>query len=174
MLEWLIIRKPDVTYDIVPMNEQYIDGFHAVLDSVAREGKYLAFLEAPPIDKLRKFVRVTRDRGLPQFVALVDERVVGWCDISSLERPVFAHSGVLGLAVSAKHRGCGIGEALLRAALQAAQARGLTRVELTVREHNTVATELYRKLGFRIEGVKKNAVRVHGQYEDLVCMALLL
>jgi ribosomal protein S18 acetylase RimI-like enzyme len=86
---------------------------------------------------------------------------------------VFVHSAVLGLGVSAEYRGRGIGTALLRATLEAARARGLTRVELTVREHNARATALYAKFGFEVEGVKKNAVLVDREYEDLICMALL-
>ena len=162
-----------VGHDIVPLAERHIEGFHAVLDSVAREGKYLAFVEAPPLEKLRKFVHAQREQTLPQFVALVDGHVVGWCDISSLNRPLFAHAGMLGIGILAEHRGRGIGEALLRAALDSAKARGLTRVELTVRQRNVGAAALYRKLGFEVEGVKKRGVKQGEEYEDLICMALL-
>jgi ribosomal protein S18 acetylase RimI-like enzyme len=160
-------------HDIVPLAEQHIEGFHAVLDSVACEGKYLAFLGAPPLEKVRKFVHAQREQRLPQFVALVDGQVVGWCDISSLNRPLFAHSGVLGIGILAEYRGCGIGEALLRATLDEAKVRGLTRVELTVREKNVGAAALYRKLGFEVEGVKRQAVKHGDAYEDLICMAVL-
>ena len=161
-------------YEIVPLADEHIEGYAAVIDSVARERKYLAFLEGPPIDRCRAFVLANRDRGLPQFVALVDGRVVGWCDISSLERPVFAHSGVLGMGVAAGHRGKGVGLALIGAVLESAQAGGLTRVELTVREPNLPALALYRKVGFRVEGIKEKAVRVGDDYENLICMAVLL
>jgi ribosomal protein S18 acetylase RimI-like enzyme len=162
-----------MNYDIVPLAPQHIDGFRAALDSVARERKYLTFLEAPPLEKCREFLARTEAYGLPRYVALVEGCVVGWCDISSLERPVFVHSGVLGMGVIAEHRGHGIGEALIRAALGSARAQGLTRVELTVRGHNVRALALYRKIGFEVEGLKKHAVRLDGEYEDLICMAIL-
>lgn len=161
-------------YEIVPLADEHIEAYAAVIDSVARERKYLAFLEGPPIDRCRAFVLANRERGLPLFVALVDGRVVGWCDISSLERPVFAHSGVLGMGIVAGHRGKGIGEALIRAALESAKAKGLTRIELTVREPNLPALALYRKVGFRVEGIKQKGVRVDSDYENLICMAVLL
>jgi len=44
---------------------------------------------------------------------------------------------------------------------------------LTVREDNPRAIGLYEKFGFVREGLKQNAVRVDGQYENLLCMALL-
>ena len=161
-------------YRIAPIEERYIESYRAAVDSVARERVYLAFLEAPPLESTVEFVRENIRDGHPQFVALIDDGVVGWCDITSLHRPVFAHSGVLGLGVVNAYRGQGIGKALLRATLDRARAIGLTRVELKVRQHNTPAFELYRKMGFAVEGVKKNAARVDGRYEDLICMAQLI
>lgn len=54
-----------------------------------------------------------------------------------------------------------------------AQLKGLTRIELTVREHNKAAIALYEKYGFIKEGVHKNAVRIDGEYENHIFMALL-
>jgi RimJ/RimL family protein N-acetyltransferase len=163
-----------MNYRVTPIEERYIEGFRAAVDSVARERVYLAFLEAPPLKATTEFVLENIRGGHPQFVALVDEIVVGWCDITSLHRPVFAHSGVLGMGLVAEYRAQGIGTALISAALERAKSIGLTRVELTVREHNKRAFALYEKMGFVVEGVKRNAVRVDGRYENLICMGLLL
>ena len=157
----------------MPIEERHIGSYHAAVGSVARERAYLAFLEAPPLESTIDFVRENLRQGHPQYVALVEDRVVGWCDVTSLRRPAFAHSGVLGLGVVKAYRGQGIGKALLRTTLDRARAIGLTRVELTVRQPNVRAVELYKKIGFAVEGVKKNGVRVDGKYEDLICMALL-
>lgn len=161
-------------YLVVPIAEEHIEGFNAALDSVAREREYLAFVEAPPLERTRAFVLKNIREGRPQFVALVEGRVVGWCDISSLERPLFAHSGVFGKGIIDGCRGRGIGDALMRAVLEQARKIGLTRVELTVRENNKRAMQLYEKMGFVMEGVKRKGVRIDGRYEDLYCMALLL
>jgi ribosomal protein S18 acetylase RimI-like enzyme len=119
-------------------------------------------------------VQTNRERDLPHFAALVEGRVAGWCDISSMERPIYAHSGLLGMGVIAQYRGNGIGNALLRAVIESARARGLVRVELTVREKNLPALTLYRKVGFRVEGIKQKAVRLDGEYENNILMALIL
>lgn len=158
---------------ISPITEQHIDSFWSAVDSVAREKKYLAFLEGPPIHTTREFVLEHIHDNWPQFVALVEEQVVGWCDISSLDRPVFAHTGSLGVGVLKGFRGQGIGKALMTAALNEARKKGLTRIELTVREHNLPAISLYRQLGFEVEGIHKNAVRIDGVYENHLSMALL-
>lgn len=158
---------------MVPITDELVPGFHRVLDAVAREKRYLAFLEAPPLEETTAWVRAGVKRGFPHFVALVEDRVVGWCDISPIPRPVHAHCGVLGIGILAGHRRMGIGPALMLATLGKAREIGLTRIELTVREHNTTAIALYENLGFRHEGRKRNAVRVDGAYENILSMAML-
>jgi ribosomal protein S18 acetylase RimI-like enzyme len=159
--------------EIVPIAQDHIDGFHRALDIVARERRYLAFLEAPPIEATRAYVLDNIKRGHPQFVAISAGEVVGWCDVKPLDRPTQAHRGVFGLGLLPQFRGQGIGTKLTQKALAASRAYGLHRVELTVREHNTGAIELYKKEGFSIEGVQRDGVFVDGVYEDVVCMAVV-
>lgn len=160
-------------FQVVPIAQDHIRGFHAAVDSVARKKLYLAMLEAPPLDESAKFVRENIGKGNAQFVALAGERVVGWCDVVPVPRAAMAHSGILGMGVVEGHRGAGIGSALLRATLAKARANGLTRVELTVREDNLRARALYERFGFAAEGLKRNGFRVDGVYFNLVLMALL-
>jgi RimJ/RimL family protein N-acetyltransferase len=42
-----------------------------------------------------------------------------------------------------------------------------------VRETNAGAIALYRKAGFVVEGLQRDAVHVDGIYENVICMALL-
>ena len=159
--------------EIVPIASPHIEGFHRALDFVARERRYLAFLEAPPIESTRAFVLNNIEQGYPQLVVLSDQEVVGWCDVLPKPRPVHAHIGVLGMALLADFRGQGHGERLMRQTLEAARSFGLHRVELTVRQHNTNAIALYRKIGFEIEGLMRDAIKVDGVYENVVLMSLL-
>ncbi|PWY55061.1 GNAT family N-acetyltransferase [Legionella qingyii] len=160
-------------FTIMPIQEKHIEAFWSAVDSVARERKFLAFLEGPPIELTKAFVLGHIKDNWPQVVAMCDGKLVGWCDISPLDRPVFAHVGSLGIGVIAPYRGQGIGEELLSTALHMAKQKGLTRIELTVREHNQAAISLYEKYGFVKEGVHKNAVRIDGTYEHHIFMALL-
>jgi len=163
-----------MTLRVVPIAEEHIEGFRGVLDSVARERRYLTFLEAPPAKDASKFVRHNIRRRHPQYVALAGEAIVGWCDVLPVDRPTRAHTGVLGIGVRADFRGRGIGTALLREALRGARAFGFTRIELAFRAGNARVAPFYERFGFVREGVQRNAVRVDGAYEDLICMALLL
>jgi len=161
-------------FRILPITEEHIEGFREVLDSVAKERRYLAFLEAPSAEDVGGFVRRNIRNRCPEYVALVGDLVVGWCDALPFDRPTKAHAGVLGMGVKTEYRGRGIGRALIQATLEGARAAGITRIELTVREDNERAISLYRKHGFAHEGVKRNGVRVDGRYHNLLCMGLLL
>ena len=56
-----------VDCDIVPIAENHIPGFRAAVDAVAREKKYLAFLEAPPLEETTKFVLNNIEQKNPQL-----------------------------------------------------------------------------------------------------------
>src|SRR5262245_33037290 len=111
-------------YSILPISEEHIEGFRSAVDSVARERLFLALLEAPPLEDVREFVLTNIRCGNPQYVAMVNNNVVGWCDIIPGNRPVFRHNGVLGMGVIRKFRRQGIGTALIKATLDAAKANG--------------------------------------------------
>jgi len=160
--------------EIIPIAEKYFEGFHACLDAVARERTYIALLQAPPLAATCEFVRSQIAQGVPQFVAVSrDERVVGWCDIVPKTLEGFRHSGRLGMGVHHDFRRRGIGRQLLAACLDQAKQRGLERVELEVFATNLPAIALYKRSGFVVEGVQKQARKLDNGYEDIVCMALL-
>jgi ribosomal protein S18 acetylase RimI-like enzyme len=160
--------------EITAIAEIHISGFREAIDVVAHEKKYLAFLEAPPLESTRAFVMNNIKHGYPQFVVLDGNSVIGWCDIiPNRSRPVHYHCGTLGIGLLPEFRGRGIGRALMLRTITAAFAFGITRVELTVREKNTNAIGLYKSVGFETEGLHRNAVCIDAQYENLYSMALL-
>jgi L-amino acid N-acyltransferase YncA len=161
-------------YQIVPIAEEHIPGFRAAVDVVARETKYLAFLEAPPLEDVTRFVLDNIAHGYPQFVVLSAGTAAGWCDvIPNRSRAIYSHCGTLGVGLLPEFRGKGIGRQQMRRTIDAAFAFGLTRIELTVREGNVNAIALYKNLGFETEGLHRNAVCIEGQYENLYSMALM-
>lgn len=160
-----------MTVEIVPIERRHIAGFRDVLDGVARERRYLAFLEAPPLAQVRRFVLNNLRSGAPAFVAVDDGRVVGWCDVIRKSQPTTSHSGVLGMGVAASHRWRGVGGRLIASTVETALARGVTRIELTVRTDNAAAIALYRRCGFEDEGELRRYLLVDGLYYDVFLMA---
>ena len=158
---------------IVPISEPHIEGFRAAVDSVARERRYLALLEAPPETDTRKYVQDNIAGGAPHFVAVADGKVGGWCDVAVRPRSTQRHSGILGMGVISEYRGKGIGRALMQATLAAAKASGIRRIELMVRVDNKPARRLYESFGFVAEGLCKRHMCIDGQFIDSWLMALL-
>lgn len=73
---------------------------------------------------------------------------------------------------SAKNKG--VGTAATRAMLQHGFGDlNLHRIALTVLAGNARAIRVYEKVGFRREGVLRDAVYKNGAYQDLIAMALL-
>ena len=68
----------------------------------------------------------------------------------------------------------GIGTALFEHLEEWARSHGVHRLELTVMVHNRRGVGLYQKMGFAIEGTKKDSLRVDGSYVDEYYMAKLL
>jgi len=158
---------------IEPISDKHIEGFHRALDTVARERRYLTFLQAPPLESTRVFVRDMIENGHSQFVALSDDEVIGWCDVRRHSQPVHAHGGALGMGVLPGFRGQGLGERLIRATIDDAQRKGLARIELSVHADNARAIRLYERVGFIREGIGTDAVCIDGRLLDVIRMALV-
>jgi ribosomal protein S18 acetylase RimI-like enzyme len=161
-------------YTISSITEDDIMGFHEAVDYVAKEKRYLDFLAAPPFESTRSFVRENIKNNHAQFVARADGKVVGWCDIIPKRKgTATSHCGILGMGLLPEFRSKGLGGKLIQAAIEKSMQQGLTRTELNVRELNKSAIAFYKKFGFEIEGLKINAAKIDGIYENYYFMALL-
>jgi RimJ/RimL family protein N-acetyltransferase len=159
---------------IVPTGEQYAESFNAVVDAVARERRYIGFVEGPSLVSTREFVRsILGGAGVQLLAVNPNDVVVGWCDIVRNPHEGFRHVGRLGMGLLPDYRGRGLGRQLVAGAVRAARQAGIERVELEVFASNERAIALYRTLGFATEGIKRRARKLDGQYEDHVFMALL-
>ena len=160
-------------YTLAPASEAHYPDLHRAIDIVAREEKFLAFTQAPPFEQSFSFYRALKACGAPHFVVLDGETVVGWVDVSPQMGEARAHIGTLGIALVPGVRRQGLGERLLRTAIGAAWAKGLTRIELSVRADNARAIALYERCGFVHEGTLRRGFCIAGQSYDVHVMALL-
>jgi ribosomal protein S18 acetylase RimI-like enzyme len=158
---------------IVPVQEKYAASYRACLDLVAREKKYLAQIEALPLERIQGFLKDSVATDAIQFFALDKEEVVGWADIFPAWAHAVSHCGSLGMGIHPTYRRQGLGSRLLTACIEKAWTKGLTRIELEARADNGPAIALYEKLGFTHEALKAKAMRFGGSYFDAVQMRLL-
>jgi len=157
--------------DIVPIAAGHIKGFHTALDGVARERKFLAFLQAPPIEQTSQFVENNIVQKHTQFVAVANDQVVGWCDILPKRGAIHPHVGILGMGLLPEFRHMGIGANLLQSTLSDASGKGFSKIVLNVRVDNKAAIGLYKKFGFKTEGELIDDAFIDGQFTNTFIMA---
>lgn len=107
------------------------------------------------------------------IVATVDGRVAGWAKLGSpTPLPSNAHVQQLqGLAVHPDVRRQGVAKALLSAVLDLARSRNARKMCLRVLSTNPSAQDLYRSVGFTVEGMLVDEFLLNGQYVDDLLMA---
>ena len=161
-------------HTIAPLSEPWFEGLYYAFDMIAREERYLAFVQAPLKEESFDFYRKIVAHDYPAFVALYGELVAGWCDVLPLTGGARAHIGTLGIGLVPEARHLGLGARLMETALAKARDKGFTRIELTVRADNHNARALYQRFGFCVEAMQMRGFRIGGSYFDCHAMALLL
>lgn len=118
--------------------------------------------------------------GLSEYehllVAEVEEdgvkKVVGNIGLHINRNPRTRHSASIGIMVHKDYQGKGIGRRLFEEILDLADNwLMLVRLELGVFVDNQRAINLYKSMGFKIEGTRKYAAIRNGKYEDEYMMA---
>ncbi|GAB1511441.1 helix-turn-helix domain-containing GNAT family N-acetyltransferase [Actinophytocola sp. KF-1] len=112
-------------------------------------------------------------RWLPghRWVAEVDGEVVGWTALS----PVSTREHYAGVAESAVyvgdgHRGRGVGKALIRQQVIAADEAGLWTLQAAILTENRAAIALHHAAGYRTVGVRERIAQVGGTWHDTVLL----
>jgi L-phenylalanine/L-methionine N-acetyltransferase len=126
----------------------------------------------PTVASVRKFLE---DSGPDNFLigAFIGDRLVGTAGMhrSGGRR---RHAADLGMGVADDVAGRGIGTALLRELLDAADKWfDVRRLELTVFHDNQRAIRLYERNGFEREGLLRAYAFRDGSYVDVIAMARL-
>lgn len=95
------------------------------------------------------------------IMCVVDGRVVGNCGISFFKGMKTKHRASIGIALISEFWDQGIGTRMFEEMIRLAESReGVLQMELEFVEGNARARHLYEKMGFRITGVRPNAIRL--------------
>lgn len=142
-----------------------IDGETENLDREPGE----AYIDVPGFEQL---IKADSENSRNIFlVAIVDDRIVGFSRCAGNQLKRFSHKVEFGVCVLKEFWGYGIGKNLLKESISWADSNSIKKITLNVLETNDKAIELYKKLGFEIEGVLKNdKILSDGKYYNTIVM----
>lgn len=95
------------------------------------------------------------------IMCIVDEKVIGNCEISFFKEIKTRHRASVAIALISEFWNQGIGTKMIQELIRLAENReGVMQIELDFIEGNSRARYLYEKMGFRITGVRPNVIRL--------------
>lgn len=119
----------------------------------------------------RRIEALEKDAASDILLAEKDGELAGYLFIIGNGRP---HCVYIAIGIAETSRGQGVGTKLFEGLDEWAVARKIHRLELTVMVQNRAGLALYQKMGYKIEGIKKNSLKVDGEYIDEYYMAKLI
>jgi mycothiol synthase len=146
-------EPPKVTFPHPFVCRQFIPGDEEALAAIHNRvfGSSWGFRTYSVADiSYRIQMNCCRPEGI--FLATHNDTVVGYCWTKVEEgyaRDQSLSGGVWLLGVDSLHRRCGMGRALLAAAVNYLRGLGITPVRLTVDSRNDVAIAMFQRLGFK-------------------------
>lgn len=154
---------------------EYAESYCKAVDLVAKERRYLASTIGFPIESTLGFVTMIADNNLAQFYAIVDDQVIGWCDILPKSFEGLKHVGNLGMGLLPEYRGRGLGSKLYdMTEKHAKEVNNIEKVELEVFASNINAIKLYNKYGYNLEGTRLKSRKLDGEYDNIILMGKFL
>ncbi|MDK0933788.1 GNAT family N-acetyltransferase [Clostridium perfringens] len=81
------------------------------------------------------------------------------------------HVGLITLMVNSDYQNKGIGSLLMDKLINLSESLNIIRLELCVFRDNYKAINLYKKFGFKEEGIKVKSALKNGEYADEIMMA---
>ena len=115
-------------------------------------------------EQQEKFIkRILADNHSTMLVADLDDQLAGFIAAIGNNLKRTQHRAYIVIGLLEDFRGKGIGKSLFEHLFVWARDTGITRLELTVIKENNRAFNLYRKMGFILEGEKVNSLMIDGE-----------
>jgi RimJ/RimL family protein N-acetyltransferase len=164
--------------NIRPITENDTEQFLLLCRSLDQETQFM-MLEpgerTTTIEEQRQRIQnVLASKNQMIFVLEDGTRLVGYLGAYGGGYQRSRHAAYIVTGILQEYAGRGLGKRLFEALEEWSVQRGLHRLELTVMIQNERAVYLYQKMGFEIEGAKRDSLQVDGRYVDEYYMAKLL
>ncbi len=163
----MIIRKIDIID---------ADAFWKMQFALDKETKWMMYEpneRTKNLDLINNLIQKSQNGIDLLLVAEIDKDIVGFLSAQRGVPRRIRHTANIVIGIRKAFQGKGIGSGFFKELDLWALQNGIKRLELTVMCPNIVAKKLYEKNGFVIEGVKRKAMFVDGEYIDEFYMAKL-
>ena len=146
--------------DLLVINEIY--------NQAVRQRFCTAHLEPVELKERKHWFAAHDSAVYPIFVALDEEKVVGWVSLGSYreDRQALAHVAEVSYYVDEKKRGKGVGSSLMGHALTAASDYGFSVLIAILLNGNPASIALLLKFGFEEWGRMPGIARIEDQEAD--------
>ena len=122
-------------------------------------------------EELIKEKIINRGKNQYWYVAEENGKVIGLGILMNHGNLRKKHVGVITLMVNSDYQNKGIGSLLMDKLINLSESLNIIRLELCVVRDNYKAINLYKKFGFKEEGIKVKSALKNGEYIDEIMMA---
>ncbi len=155
-LQWFHVRNINAYLNL--KKEVEIEAQHLVVGAGERQEKALNVLAKMFLNRKR----------IHTLVAVENNKIVGYLTTVYPKFKKLRGNAYIALAVKSSHRGKGIGTKLMTELEKHAKLKKIRRIELEVFGKNVKAIDLYKRLGYEVEGRRRNAVEDSSGFDDIV------
>ncbi|WP_088070321.1 GNAT family N-acetyltransferase [Gottfriedia luciferensis] len=109
------------------------------------------------------------------LLGTVNNQIISIASINSSQKERTKHVGTLGIVIKKEYWGLSLGKLMMESLIDWAKRNEVTRkIQLVTNEDNHKAIQLYKNLGFEIEGRMKEDTYIDGRYYNTLSMGLFL
>lgn len=156
-----------------------LEGIWNNFNEVIDEGAYLPvfFPVSSQLEKDAWYSSINKENQIcivaenPRFKS--PHNIIGQCEVINSEWDAAEHVGSLGIILKQKYRDLGIGKELIDTAIrESKKLNNKQKIILSCFSSNKRAIYLYKKMGFKVVGIRKKQFYMDSQFYDEVLMEL--
>jgi phosphinothricin acetyltransferase len=153
-----------VPYCIGPMQERDWEHVRAIYIEGIATGEATFETDAPSWERWN-----ATHLAAGRLVARCGDALLGWVALIPVsERCVYAGVAEVSVYVASRHRGHGVGGALLQALITASEQHGIWTLQAGIFPENQASVALVKKVGFREIGRRERLGKLHGTWRDVL------
>lgn len=163
--------------NIRKVNIEDSESYLGMLNQLDNETKYMMYEPGErktSIDEMRVSIGNIVEANKLLLTVEDEGKLIGFLSANRGFANRIKHSAYIVIGILKEYRGKKIGTKLFEELFQWAASNQITRLELTVMTNNENAIKLYKKMGFKVEGLKEKSLMVDGNYIDEYYMAKVL